>query len=380
MTTAETERALVDATRLAAQVAQLQLKLLSHAERVEVGVAVGATSAANWLAHTTRTTRPAVHRAARLASRLESAHSMVDEALAAARINVEQAHVIVEAVDALPADLVDAATREEAEAFLLREARDHDAKALRIMGRRLLEVAAPEKADAEEARRLENEEAAARAAASFTMSDDGHGKCHGRFTISSLHGAMLRKALLAIAAPARHPDRPSDVLTKHKLGLAFAEYIETRPEDTVPTAGGCAATVVVTLDLETLMGGLKAAGLCDGTRISAGEARRMACLAGVIPVVLGGKSEPLDVGRRRRFHTRAQRIAMGVRDGGCTAEGCDRAASMCHAHHDEPWSRNGNTDVKTGRLLCARHHTLAHDRRYQLKAGPNGKVTFTRRT
>ncbi len=148
----------------------------------------------------------------------------------------------------------------------------------------------------------------------------------------------------------------------------------------MPTAGGCAATVVVTIDLDTLMGGLKAAGLCDGTRISAGEARRMACLAGVIPVVLGGKSEPLDVGRKRRFHTRAQRIAMGVRDGGCTADGCDRPPSMCHAHHDEPWSRDGNTDVKTGRLLCQRHHTLAHDRRYQLKAGPNGKVIFTRRT
>ncbi len=108
MSTAETERALVDVTRLASQVAQLQLKLLSHAERVEVGTPVGATSAANWLAHTTRTTRPAVHRAARLAARLEAAHAAVDAALAAAEINVEQAHVIVEAVDALPADLVDA--------------------------------------------------------------------------------------------------------------------------------------------------------------------------------------------------------------------------------------------------------------------------------
>ncbi len=162
----------------------------------------------------------------------------VDEALADASINVEQAHVIVEAVDDLPADLVDAETRDKAVAFLLREARDHDAKALRILGRRLLEVAAPEVADAEEARRLEDEEAAARAKASLTMSDDGHGTCHGRFTLPSLHGSMLRKALLAIAAPARHPDRPAETPTKHKLGLAFMEYLETRPEDSIPTAGG----------------------------------------------------------------------------------------------------------------------------------------------
>ncbi len=71
---------------------------------------------------------------------------------------------------------------------------------------------------------------------------------------------------------------------------------------------------------ESLLEGLRAAGLCDGTRISAGEARRLACGAGIIPVVLGGASEPLDVGRQRRFHTKAQRIAMGIRDGGCTTD------------------------------------------------------------
>jgi Domain of unknown function (DUF222) len=135
MSTAETEAALVDVTRLASQVAQLQLRLLSHGKRVEVGTRVGATSAANWLAHTTRTTRPAVHRAARLAARLDAAHPTVDGALAAAEINVEQAHVLVEAVDALPAGLVDAETRDKAKGLLLREARDHDARALRPHGK-----------------------------------------------------------------------------------------------------------------------------------------------------------------------------------------------------------------------------------------------------
>jgi hypothetical protein len=222
-----------------------------------------------------------------LASRLGEAHPGVDQALAAAAINVEQAHVIVGAVDDLPDDL-DPGVVEEAEAFLLREAQDHDATALRILGRRLLEVIDPDAAEAEEARRLEAEEQAARAAASFTMSDDGQGQCHGRFTIPSLHGSMLRKALLALAAPARHPDRNPETPTKHRLGEAFLEYLETHPADTLPHAGGVSATVMVTVDLETLMGGLKAAGLCDGTKISAGEACRLACGAGIVPVVIGG--------------------------------------------------------------------------------------------
>ena len=33
------------------------------------------------------------------------------------------------------------------------------------------------------------------------MWDDGHGKVHGRFTLDTLTGAMLKKALLAFAAP-----------------------------------------------------------------------------------------------------------------------------------------------------------------------------------
>ena len=228
---------LVEVTRLAAQVAQLQLRLLAQAERMQVGASVGATSAANWLAHQTRTTRPAVHRAARLATALE-AHVDVDAALAHVELTVDQARVITEAVDDLPTDRIDPDTVAKAEAFLLTEARDHDARALRVLGRRLLEVLDPETADAEEARRLAAEEAEARAAASFTMADDGHGTCHGRFTLPTLHGSILRKHLLALAAPKRHPDLPAGTPTRHRMGQAFLEYLETRPTSSVPHSGG----------------------------------------------------------------------------------------------------------------------------------------------
>ncbi|WP_366519831.1 hypothetical protein [Nocardioides sp.] len=58
----------------------------------------------------------------------------------------------------------------------------------------------------------------------------------------------------------------------------------------------------MTMSLATLTGGLKAASIDTGTRISAGQARRLACEAGIIPAVLGGKSEVLDLGRTRRLH------------------------------------------------------------------------------
>jgi hypothetical protein len=212
----------------------------------------------------------------------------------------------------------------------------------------------------------------------------------GRFKIPELAGAILAKHLNAIAAP-RHQaaSRPADAepvetpLTRPlRLGQAFVEYLETRDASLgMPRAGGVPATVVVTMTLESLLGAEQAATLDTGERISGAEARRLACEAGIIPAVLGGTSQPLDVGRKRRFHSEAQRIAIGLRDQGCCADGCDWPPGMCHIHHDEiSWANGGGTSVSKGRMLCPRHHTLAHDGRYQLKTAKNGRVTFSRRT
>jgi hypothetical protein len=175
---------------------------------------------------------------------------------------------------------------------------------------------------------------------------------------------MLAKHLDALAAP-RHRAATGDPVTEPgngsgrvsrplRLGQAFCEYISTRDQQGTPKAGGVAATVTVTMSLETMLGAEAAASLDTGDRISASEARRLACEAGIIPVVLGGKSEPLDVGRARRFHTKTQRVAIALRGGG--------------------------TSVANGIMICPRHHSVAHDSRYQMKTTPAGKVTFSRRT
>ena len=129
----------------------------------------------------------------------------------------------------------------------------------------------------------------------------------------------------------------------------------------LPSVGGVGATVMVTMTLDSLMGGLAAAALDTGEVISAGAARRLACEAGVIPMVLGGQSEVLDVGRRRRFHTRAQRLAIAQRDKTCVVGGCDAPPSRCHVHHVIPWSEGGGTSFKDGRLYCSAHHAMVHD-------------------
>jgi hypothetical protein len=379
----ETRAALTRLTRAEARVAELKLRVAAHGEKNKIGDDTGASNTANWWAHATKATRAATHRDVKLAKALDAdVHEPVRRALAAGEVLVDQAAVIVRAVDALPDD-AEAWVAPKAQEWLLDQAAHHDAKTLRILGKRILEVVDPAAADAHEAKLLEQEEQAAEAAAMFRMHDDGHGKCHGKFTISSRHGAILKKALLAKAAPKHqaavtgHAPEPGQP-TAHRMGQAFQEYIESYPADALPKAGGVNATVVVTMTLETLLGGLKAARLDTGEKVTAAEARRMACAAGVIPAVLDGKSKVLDLGRKRRFHSEAQRIVATIEQGGCTAEGCDWPPGMCHMHHPEPWSRGGGTN-RDGRLLCPRHHTLAHDIRYEMTLHPTGKVSFHRR-
>jgi hypothetical protein len=383
MTAAEAASTLVELTRLAGQVAVLTARVAAHADELQVGVDVGATSTANWLAHTTKQTRPVAAGVVRLGYDLGT-HDHVRHALAHGDLVLEQAQVIVRAVKELPADL-DPDLVIRAERHLVTAAAEHDARSLRILGRRLLEVVAPDLADAHEADLLEKEEARAAQATRLTMTDDGHGKTHGRFTLPTAQAAMLKKYLLALAAP-KHVAATEGAGVERRpgperMGRALCELIERFAAKNLPKVGGTDATIVVTINLDTLIGKAEKAGVLDtGERISPGQVRRLACTARIIPVVLDGNSQVLDVGRTRRFFTRAQVTALGVRDKGCVAEGCDWPPWLCHARHWQRWTDGGATDLHNGGLLCPRHHARAHDPTYEMTRHPNGTVSFYRRT
>ena len=123
---------------------------------------------------------------------------------------------------------------------------------------------------------------------------------------------------------------------------------------------GTAVTMLVTITEEALRTGLGSAQLPDcGTEIPAAIARLLAADAELIPVVLGGKSQPLDLGLGRRYFSEAQRRAMAVRDGGCVGPGCDAPPSWCDGAHIRP-AGYGRTSLDNGVLLCWRCHLL-HD-------------------
>jgi hypothetical protein len=117
--------------------------------------------------------------------------------------------------------------------------------------------------------------------------------------------------------------------------------------------------------------------LADLTSVTAGEARRMACDAGVIPAVLGAEGELLDVGRRSRVVPVGLRRALNLRDGGCRFAGCDRPSSWCDGHHLRHWADGGPTSLDNLILLCPYHHTLVHEG-WRLGGDPQGTVRFER--
>ena len=350
--------------QVASRLDALTATVLAHAVEVRVEETNGATTTATWWADATTRTRATAHRDVKLAVAL-SRFTALAEALAEGRVNTEQAHAIARALGDLetdgPAEL-EPVVVEQAEKHLVDCADGFDAKHLKVLGRHVLTVVAPEVGEAHEAKLLEDEERRAAERTRLTFAGDGHGMVHGRFSIPTLHGAMLAKAIQALTWATQDPaevrqTRPTSVAA----GAAFTELLERMDAADLPSVGGVGATVVVTMTIDSLMGGLAAAALDTGEVISAGAARRLACEAGVIPMVLGGTSEVLDVGRRRRFHTKAQRLAIAQRDKTCVVGGCDAPPSRCHVHHVIPWSEGGGTSVKDGRLYCSAHHAMVHD-------------------
>ena len=284
---------LVALARCRAQLDSLQLRMLAQAEQSEATVDSGAATAADWLAIEARQVRRDARADLRLAEALAD-HDVLSVAMGTGRVNTAQARAIVAALARLPRTGEFAVTGEQraaAETHLVELADHHDAKELRVLGRHVFEVIAPEVAERFEGQALEAEEAQALRRTTLTMWEDDEGTCHGRFRIPAVHGQMLTKMILAISSPAGgiDPDLPTAV----RHGMAFTQLIESIPAESLPKTGGCSATIVVTMTLQQLLADLDAAGVCTrntGGRISAAQARRLACSAGLIPLVLAARA------------------------------------------------------------------------------------------
>jgi hypothetical protein len=247
-------------------------------------------------------------------------------------------------------------------------------------------------------------------------------------------GQMLLAALEPLARPANAADTRSG---GQRRADALAELARRTLEGgRLPQSGGVRPQLLVTVDLDSLLGHPGGLGgdtdgvgpldpetcrrlACDGavTRVlvarhptsqqhpdpgsgpdhgsgpddgpggpepqdhpgaAGGLAAQLQAAATRLPATLGGApTQPLEVGRTSRVVTAAQRIALVVRDGGCAVVGCERPPAWCEAHHLVPWLHGGPTDLENLVLLCRAHHRAVHEGGWQLGRDPDGRLTAT---
>jgi hypothetical protein len=216
----------------------------------------------------------------------------------------------------------------------------------------------------------------ARRSATVTTVEDGMTLLQAR--LDPIAGATVTSALDRIAEELWRADTGRDGARALDLHVRRADALvemAKRAMTIEPTTGRRPEpTVMVLIDHQTLAGQLTAAGVCqlaDGTEIAPATARRLACTAGILPVVLDGKSRPLDLGTAQRYASPAQRLALLVRDRGCVFPGCDRPHWICDAHHLKPFPI-GPTDLARLASLCDAHHHLVHEGGWTLEPLADG--------
>ena len=140
-------------------------------------------------------------------------------------------------------------------------------------------------------------------------------------------------------------------------------------------------SLILLCDLETMRSGVHANTVCeteDGTPLPVDVVRRLACEADIIPVVLNGRGEALDVGRMQRLATPAQRAALKAMHRTCIGPTCDVPFEATQIHHVIPWEQGGRTDLSNLGPLCNEHHHLVHEGGWKLTMTSDRIATWTR--
>jgi hypothetical protein len=325
-----------------------RLRRLAEIERRRLFERDGHLSAATWLASTFKVAWGTAREHLRIARGLEQM-AVTRRALDEAELSMSSVRVLVGAREACPEAFAGA------ERQLVQAARIHsvsDLQRVTSYWRQRVERERTLQGDDElrERRRLH-----ASMTFSGTVRVDGDLDPETGETLLSALGAVLDAE-----ARSRHQDdhRTPAQRRADALGEICRQWLDRSDR---PSVAGERPHLMLTLDARTLQG--MAEGTCELDHtgpIDPEAARRLACDASVMRVVMSGRSEPLDVGRRTPVVAPAMRRGVIVRDRRCRFPGCDRPHPSCDAHHVTHWADGGPTALANLVLLCRRHHRLVH--------------------
>ena len=221
---------------------------------------------------------------------------------------------------------------------------------------------------------------------------DEMGVAEYRLTLDPEGSAVLEAALGPLSAPAPVDGERDLRSSDRRRGEALVALVRRGVAGADKGPRHTKSQLFVTVDLETLRTALTSAGETTGetgaerrdrggARAGAGAGatmggpqagtllapetvRRLACDATIIPTVLGVAGAVVDLGMDVRLFTPAQIKRLWLRDQHCSYPGCDMPPMWTDAHHLIHWADSGPTDLSNAALLCERHHTIVHTRRY----------------
>lgn len=205
--------------------------------------------------------------------------------------------------------------------------------------------------------------------------DEQTGMCHTHLELDPLRDRALWSAIDAQRARLRQADgNRRTPWPQLQVDAVIAAIRGGDGVDRVPE-------VTVLIDHESMVRGTHVAGICEtdtGTPLPVSTVRRLCCDAEILPVVLGGDGEALDVGRSRRTANRAQRRALRAMHRSCAHPDCTVTFDACRIHHVVPWQRGGPTDIAQLLPLCEQHHHLVHEGGWRLTMRSDRVATWTR--
>ncbi len=418
LTDDDTVACLHAAYRLEQAAVALQAALVQQAADRDLPAQHGNRSTPTWIRSQLQLDLGPARDLAALATTLHTRPGM-EEALLDGRTDVRQASVIAATLDTVTTglpeldDVSPAEARQiigHAEATLVDWAGRLTARQLRTVGGRILDHVAPHVAERADELALARQEARAHRSRGFTLSAPVDGMVHLSGTLTVEDAALVTAALHPLctpptaraaagtgagADPGTHTDPGAVPGTSADPGAGAGAnadpgsganpgtFTERGADDgrrpaqrradalievcrlalrtgELPETGGEPAQLTVTVAFDPIAHALGIATTDSGERLSAATARRLACDARILPVVLGGAGQVLDVGRSRRLATGSLRRALGVRDRGCAFPDCDRPPRWTDGHHITGWEAGGTTDLDNLVLLCRSHHRLIH--------------------
>ena len=143
---------------------------------------------------------------------------------------------------------------------------------------------------------------------------------------------------------------------KRHDALAAVLTIAARHDD-VPTLGGAAPTLVVSVTAEDFAAG-KGWAHVDGieTPVPVSVAAHAACAGGIQRVLFDPDGRIVSIGTTDRIFTHHQRRAIALRDKECVIPGCHVRSTWCEIHHVTDYAEGGPTHTDNGVPLCWYHH------------------------